>query len=252
MRKSIFRTNHTYHNCLLKSSDLENPSVLTGCGRALAELDLHLSRERAALAPLSRISGAGHSGPWPPLHCGDPTKPAPEAAPGTPLHSEALSPECGREHQETGDGQANPTCRSRALGTIGANCSWAARATTLGPPLQPHGWVRLGPEVSRFPDFCEGGPACAQLPRGAEIGAPQPHFFLHILKKKLIKKEYCRRGPHPPQVTSPRARPPLVKGVGHIGPPGTPGSATPAHGLHCTAGTRPTRTGGCSRHPIAL
>ena len=30
MRKSIFRTSHTYHNCLLESSHLENPSVLTG------------------------------------------------------------------------------------------------------------------------------------------------------------------------------------------------------------------------------
>ena len=28
---------------------------------------------------------------------------APEAVPGASLHSEALSPECGREHQETGD-----------------------------------------------------------------------------------------------------------------------------------------------------
>ena len=31
------------------------------------------------------------------------------------------------------------------------------RRTTPGPPPQPHGWVRLGFEVSRFPDFCEGG-----------------------------------------------------------------------------------------------
>ena len=28
---------------------------------------------------------------------------APEAVPGASLHSEALSPECGRECQETGD-----------------------------------------------------------------------------------------------------------------------------------------------------
>ena len=34
----------------------------------------------------------------------------------------------------------------------------------------------------------------------------------------FIKKEYCRCGPHPLQVTSSRVRPPLVKGVGHIGP----------------------------------
>ena len=34
----------------------------------------------------------------------------------------------------------------------------------------------------------------------------------------LIKKEYCRCGPHPLQVISSRARPSLVKGAGHIGP----------------------------------
>ena len=44
-------------------------------------------------------------------------------------------------------------------------------------------------------------------------------FFLHILKqKKKYQKEYCSCGPHPLQVTSFRARPPLVKGAGHIGP----------------------------------
>ena len=74
----------------------------------------YLLRERATLAAFSRISGVGHSGSWPPLHCEDSTNLAPEAAPGAPLHSEALSPECGREHQGTGDGWANSTCRSRA------------------------------------------------------------------------------------------------------------------------------------------
>ena len=54
----------------------------------------------------------------------------------------------------------------------------------------------------------------------------------------LIKREYCRCGPHPLQVTSSRARPPLVKGAGHIGPfPGIPELATLVHGLHCTART---------------
>ena len=37
----------------------------------LPELDLHLSRERATLAPFARNSGVGHSSSWPPLHCGD-------------------------------------------------------------------------------------------------------------------------------------------------------------------------------------
>ena len=32
-----------------------------------------------------------------------PQNPAPDVAPGGSLHSEALSPECGRECQETGD-----------------------------------------------------------------------------------------------------------------------------------------------------
>ena len=55
------------------------------------------------------------------------------------------------------------------------------------------------------------------------------HHILHQLLRSclpglgpfmasLIKKEYCRCGPHPLQVTSSRARPPLVKGAGHIGP----------------------------------
>ena len=35
--------------------------------------------------------------PWGPQHL------APEVVPGASLHSEALSPECGRECQETGD-----------------------------------------------------------------------------------------------------------------------------------------------------
>ena len=43
------------------------------------------------------------------------------------------------------------------MGTIGTDCSRVARATTPGPPPQPHGWVRLGFEVSRFPHFWVGG-----------------------------------------------------------------------------------------------
>ena len=41
---------------------------------------------------------------------------------------------------------------------------------------------------------------------------------MFVFKASLIKNEYCRCGPHPLQVTSSRARPPLVKGAGHIGP----------------------------------
>ena len=71
------------------------------------------------------------------------------------------------------------------MGTIGADCSWVARAMTPGPPPQPHGWVRLGFEVSRFPHFSVGGLACAEFPRGVEFrGSLAPFFFSTSLNKK--------------------------------------------------------------------
>ena len=57
------------------------------------------------------------------------------------------------------------------MGLLLADCSRVARVMTPGAPPQPHGWVRLGFEVSRFPDFCERGLVCAELPRGVEFGA---------------------------------------------------------------------------------
>ena len=88
---------------------------------------------------------------WGPHHL------APEVVPGASLHSEALSPECGRECQETGDCGPARHVGSGRLGTIGTDCSQVARAMTPGPPPQPHGWVRLRLEVSRFPHFGVGG-----------------------------------------------------------------------------------------------
>ena len=44
------------------------------------------------------------------------------------------------------------------------------------------------------------------------------YLYLPDREASLIKKEYCRCGPHPLQVTSSRAGPPLVKGAGRIGP----------------------------------
>ena len=47
-----------------------------------------------------------------------------------------------------------------------------------------------------------------------------PVAFAQGSKKStsLIKKEYCRCGPHPLQAISSRVRPPLAKGAGCIGP----------------------------------
>ena len=75
------------------------------------------------------------------------------------------------------------------MGTIGADCSRVARATTPGPPPQPHGWVRLGLEVSRFPHFLGGGGglASAEFPRGVEFrGSLAPFFFSTSLNKKKL------------------------------------------------------------------
>ena len=69
--------------------------------------------------------------------------------------------------------------------------------------------------------------ACAEFHKGVDFqGSLAPVFFSTSLNKKklikkeasLIKKEYCRCGPHHLQATSSRARPPFVKGADHIGP----------------------------------
>ena len=119
---------------------------------------------------------------------------------------------------------ASSTCKSRAIGTIEGDCSRVARATTPGSPPQPHGWARLGLEVSRFPHgvggqgMCPGSPGCGVSGPFCSTSSNKKKASLPVREASLIKKEYCRCGPHPPQVTSSRARPPLVKEAGHIGP----------------------------------
>ena len=87
------------------------------------------------------------------------------------MHSEALSPECGRECPGTGDCEPTRHVGAGLRGLLGPTAHGLLGRRHPGPPPQPHGWVRLGLEVSRFPDFCEGGLACADLPRGVEFGA---------------------------------------------------------------------------------
>ena len=66
------------------------------------------------------------------------------------------------------------------MGIIGADCSRVARVMTPGPLPQPHGWVRLGLEVLRFPHFWVGGLASAEFPRGVEFrGSLAPFFSPH-------------------------------------------------------------------------
>ena len=66
------------------------------------------------------------------------------------------------------------------MGTIGADCSRVARATTPRPQPQPHGWVRLGLEVSRFLHFWVEGLACTEFPRGVDFwGSLAPFFSPH-------------------------------------------------------------------------
>ena len=76
--------------------------------------------------------------------------------------------------------------------------------------------------------------------------------FLPDREASLIKKEYCRCGSHPLQVTPSRAGPPLVKGAGLIGPLFPDFRGWPLW-FHCTAGTLNTCTvPGASLHSEAL
>ena len=137
----------------------------------LPELDLHLSREWAALAPFSQISGVGCSGSWPPLHCGDSKHLAPEVVPGTycTLRLSHLSVGGNTRRLE----KVRPTRHVGAglRGLLGPTAHRLLGRRHPGPPPQPHGWVRFGLEVSRFPHFWKGGRACAHFPRGVEFGA---------------------------------------------------------------------------------
>ena len=95
-----------------------------------------LVKGAGCLAAFSRISGVGHSCSWPPLHCGDSKNLAREVVPGASLHSEALSPECGREHQETGD-QLGPTRHvgARLRGLLGPTAHGLLGQRHPGPRL---------------------------------------------------------------------------------------------------------------------
>ena len=64
-----------------------------------------------------------------------------EVAPGTSLHFEALTPECGRERQETGD--SGPTRH------VGAG-RWGLLGPTAHGLLGPLGHGALGPFSSIF------------------------------------------------------------------------------------------------------
>ena len=141
------------------------------------------------IGPLSQNSGVGHSGLWLPLHCRDSKHLALEVAPGASLHSEALSPECGRECPGTGDCGPTRHVGAGPWGLLLADCSRVARAMTPGPLPQPHGWVRLEFEVSRFPDFLRGGWHVLTSPGVWRLGLFSSIFFLHILKQKKIDQE---------------------------------------------------------------
>ena len=140
-----------------------------------------------ARPPPAKGAGLIDPFPWNPgpatlahgLHCtaGTP-KPCTGGCSRRLIAPEAPSPECGRECQGTGDCGPAQHVGAGLWGLLLANSSRAARATTPGPPPQPHGWVRLGFEVSRFPDF--GGDGMHQPPQGCGVwGSLAPLFSPH-------------------------------------------------------------------------
>ena len=75
------------------------------------------------------------------------------------------------------------------MGTIRADCSWVARVMTPRPPPQPHGWVRLGLDVLRFPRFWGGGQCVCPGSLGCGVsGLFSSIFFSTSLNKKKLKQ----------------------------------------------------------------
>ena len=144
------------------------------------------------------VKGAGHVGPLFPEFRGwllwfmasialqGPQHLAPEVVPGASLHSEALSPECGREYQETGDcGPARHVGAGR-WGLLGPTAHRFQGDDTRAPASAI--WLgKVGAGSIEIPAFLGGGGlACAEFPRGVEFRGSLAPFFLHILKQKKI------------------------------------------------------------------
>ena len=140
-----------------------------------------------------RVKGAGHMGPHFPEFRGlplwfmasialrRPHQLAPEIVPGASLHSEALTPECGRECMEIEDCGPVRHVRSRAMGLLGLTAHGLLGRRHPGPPPQSHGWVRLGLEVIEIPAFlgwgsgqCPGSLGCGVSGLFSSIFSPHP------------------------------------------------------------------------------
>ena len=131
------------------------------------------------------VKGAGCIGPLPPdprgrpprlmapIELWGPQNPAPEAAPGAPFHPEALSPKCGREHQETGDRGPTRHAGTRLWGPLGPTAHGLLWRRHPGPRLQPqpHSRARPGFEVSRLSHPWRGGWHVPILPGVWSLGA---------------------------------------------------------------------------------
>ena len=141
------------------------------------------------------VKGVGHIGPlfpefrgWPlwfmaSIALRGPHQRAPEVVPGASLHSEALTPECGRECLETvshvGAGRS---------GLLGLTAYGLLGRRHLGPCLS-HIVGEVGAGSIEIPAFLGWGVrAVPRFPRVWSFGALYRHFFSTSLnKKKRIK-----------------------------------------------------------------
>ena len=145
----------------------------------------------------------------------------------------------------------------------GPGCHRPSNPWAVSPnsPHRPAPTCRAGPQspVSRhsLPHSGERVSECNEATGTTSFASwwgPAVQWRPYLTGTLAFKKEYCRCGPHPLQVTSSRARPPLVKGAGCIGPlfPDFRGwplwfmASIALRGLH-----KPC-TGGCSWCLIAL
>ena len=99
-----------------------------------------------------------------------------------------------------------------------ADCLRVARATTPGPPPQPHGWVRLGSKYQDSQIFVRGGWHVPTSLGVWSLGLFSSIFFLHILKQKKKKKRKKKRSPYVPLRPGTFSRRPSCIHWAYLGP----------------------------------
>ena len=157
------------------------------------------------MAAPSRISGVGHSGSWPPLHCGDHTNPAPGLLPVPHCTLRPSHPSAGGNTR--GPEMAWPTRHVGAglRGLLGPTAHGLLGRWHLGPhPSHMVGWG-WGLKYRDSQIFVRGAWHVLSYLGVWSLGLFSPTFFSTSSKKKRTPKDHS--SPQVSQPTHPRNAP---------------------------------------------